>query len=247
MSEEVVARPGDAIGRQRPRRPRRSTTIDVDEPDEPIEPAATAALARRTGSRASLGHVHPAMWLTLAGVVAFAAIFGTPRRAPPRALRLVVVRPRHLRPGLLAGVARRPDVHDRARPRLLGPAHQPRRPRSTRPSTGSAPDRRSSTSPRRSSSGSARCPSYLIARDRFDRPWVGLAFAVAFLMYAPIQWISWANYHPEALVITPFLFALVVRHAQAVGLVLRRSSASPWRPARTRRWPCSCSASCCWS
>ena len=26
-------------------------------------------------------------------------------------------------------------------------------------------------------------------------------------MYAPIQLISWANFHPEALVITPFLFA----------------------------------------
>ena len=48
---------------------------------------------------------------------------------------------------------------------------------------------------------------YLIARDRFDRPWIGLAFAVAFLLYAPIQWISWANFHPEALVVTPFLFA----------------------------------------
>ena len=55
--------------------------------------------------------------------------------------------------------------------------------------------------------GLGALPVYLIARDRFHRPWVGLAFAVAFLLYAPIQWISWANYHPEALVITPFLFA----------------------------------------
>ncbi len=47
---------------------------------------------------------------------------------------------------------------------------------------------------------------YLIARDRLKS--VDAAFfAVVYLMYAPIQWISWANFHPEALVITPMLFA----------------------------------------
>ncbi len=55
--------------------------------------------------------------------------------------------------------------------------------------------------------GLAAIPVYLIARDRFRRPWIGFAFAAAYLMYAPIQWISWANFHPEALVVTPFLFA----------------------------------------
>ena len=55
--------------------------------------------------------------------------------------------------------------------------------------------------------GLGAIPTYLLARDRFRSPWAGLAFAVAFLMYAPVQWISWANYHPEALVITPLLFA----------------------------------------
>ena len=50
-------------------------------------------------------------------------------------------------------------------------------------------------------------PIYLIARDRFDKPWMGLLFAVVYLMYAPIQWISWANFHPEALVIAPLLYA----------------------------------------
>ncbi len=48
---------------------------------------------------------------------------------------------------------------------------------------------------------------YLIARDRFAKPWMGLLFAVVYLMYAPIQWISWANFHPEALVIAPLLYA----------------------------------------
>jgi uncharacterized membrane protein len=55
--------------------------------------------------------------------------------------------------------------------------------------------------------GLAAVPTYLIARDRFSNPWVGLLFAVVYLMYAPIQWISWAMFHPEALVITPLLFA----------------------------------------
>jgi len=55
--------------------------------------------------------------------------------------------------------------------------------------------------------GLGAVPTYLIARDRFEAPWIGLAFAIAYLMYAPVQWISWANYHPEALVITPLLYA----------------------------------------
>ena len=50
-------------------------------------------------------------------------------------------------------------------------------------------------------------PTYLIARDKLRSPWMGLLFAVVYLMYAPVQWISWAMFHPEALVITPFLFA----------------------------------------
>ncbi len=50
-------------------------------------------------------------------------------------------------------------------------------------------------------------PTYLIARDRLGSPWWGLLLAVVYLMYAPVQWISWAMFHPEALIITPFLFA----------------------------------------
>ena len=50
-------------------------------------------------------------------------------------------------------------------------------------------------------------PTYLLARDRLANPWLGFVFAFVYLMYAPIQWIAWANFHPEALVITPMLFA----------------------------------------
>jgi uncharacterized membrane protein len=55
--------------------------------------------------------------------------------------------------------------------------------------------------------GAGAIPVYLIARDRLTSPWYAMVFALAYLMYAPIQWIAWANFHPEALVITPMLFA----------------------------------------
>lgn len=55
--------------------------------------------------------------------------------------------------------------------------------------------------------GLGAIPTYLIARDKLQSPWFGLLFAFVYLMYAPVQWISWAMFHPEALVITPFLFA----------------------------------------
>jgi uncharacterized membrane protein len=56
-------------------------------------------------------------------------------------------------------------------------------------------------------------PVYLIAKRRFGgptrwfAPYVGLAFAAAYLLYAPAQFVAWINFHPEALVITPFLLA----------------------------------------
>ena len=56
-------------------------------------------------------------------------------------------------------------------------------------------------------------PVYLIAKRRaggsarWFAPYVGLAFAAAYLLYAPTQFIAWINFHPEAMVITPFLFA----------------------------------------
>ena len=55
--------------------------------------------------------------------------------------------------------------------------------------------------------GAGAIPTYLIARDRIGSEWTALVFAVVYLLYAPIQWIAWANFHPEALVVTPLLFA----------------------------------------
>lgn len=64
--------------------------------------------------------------------------------------------------------------------------------------------------------GLGAVPVYLLARDKFGAPWMGLFFSIVFLMYAPVQWIVWANFHPEALVVTPLLMA--------------------WWCARTDRW-----------
>lgn len=56
-------------------------------------------------------------------------------------------------------------------------------------------------------------PVYLIAKLRFGgnqrwwAPYLGLTFAIAYLLYPSAQFIAWINFHPEALVITPFLFA----------------------------------------
>ena len=55
--------------------------------------------------------------------------------------------------------------------------------------------------------GLGAVPTYLIARDRLKSPWIALAFASTFVMYAPVEWLTEANFHPEALVITPLLFA----------------------------------------
>src|SRR5262249_9528716 len=46
--------------------------------------------------------------------------------------------------------------------------------------------------------GLGALPVYLIARDRFGTPWVGVAFAAAYLLYAPIPWITSAHFHPPA-------------------------------------------------
>ena len=55
--------------------------------------------------------------------------------------------------------------------------------------------------------GFGAVPMYLIGRDRLKLPWIGALLAAVYLMYAPVQWITQINFHPEALVITPLLFA----------------------------------------
>ena len=50
-------------------------------------------------------------------------------------------------------------------------------------------------------------PVYLLARDRLGSRWLAAAVAGCFLLYPSLQWINWWHFHPDALAITPLLFA----------------------------------------
>jgi len=50
-------------------------------------------------------------------------------------------------------------------------------------------------------------PLWLIARHRLAHSWLALAPALAYLMYPTLQWINWWHFHPDALAVTPLLFA----------------------------------------
>jgi len=50
-------------------------------------------------------------------------------------------------------------------------------------------------------------PLYLLARDRLESRWLGVAVAGSFLLYPSLEWINWWHFHPDALIITPLLFA----------------------------------------
>jgi uncharacterized membrane protein len=70
-------------------------------------------------------------------------------------------------------------------------------------------------------------PLFLLARDRLDSGWLAVAVAGCFLLYPALEWINWWHFHPDALIITPLLFAwwLASRsrwgwYAVAVGVAL---------------------------
>jgi uncharacterized membrane protein len=50
-------------------------------------------------------------------------------------------------------------------------------------------------------------PIWLLARDRLGRPWLALGLVAAYLLYPALEWINWWHFHPDALIITPLLFA----------------------------------------
>jgi uncharacterized membrane protein len=50
-------------------------------------------------------------------------------------------------------------------------------------------------------------PLWLLARDRLNHEWSATALGAAFLLYPSLQWINWWHFHPDALMITPLLFA----------------------------------------
>jgi uncharacterized membrane protein len=50
-------------------------------------------------------------------------------------------------------------------------------------------------------------PIWLLARDRFGDRWLALGPAAAYLLFPSVEWIIFWHFHPEALAITPLLFA----------------------------------------
>ena len=50
-------------------------------------------------------------------------------------------------------------------------------------------------------------PIWLLARDRLENPWTALPLVAAYLLYPSLEWINWWHFHPDALAITPLLFA----------------------------------------
>jgi uncharacterized membrane protein len=50
-------------------------------------------------------------------------------------------------------------------------------------------------------------PLFLLARDRLQSGWLAVVVAACFLLYPSLEWINWWHFHPDALVITPLLFA----------------------------------------
>lgn len=50
-------------------------------------------------------------------------------------------------------------------------------------------------------------PLWLLARDRFGDGWLALGIPVAWLLYPSLQWMTWWHFHPDALAVTPLIFA----------------------------------------
>lgn len=50
-------------------------------------------------------------------------------------------------------------------------------------------------------------PVFLIARDRLSAPWMALILASAYLLHPSLQFMAWELFHPDAMAITPLLFA----------------------------------------
>ncbi len=57
-------------------------------------------------------------------------------------------------------------------------------------------------------------PLYLLARDVLHSRITAGTVAGSYLLYPAVQWICWANFHPEALAVTPMLWAWWFAHRQ---------------------------------
>ncbi|HVL50305.1 MAG TPA: DUF2079 domain-containing protein [Actinomycetota bacterium] len=54
---------------------------------------------------------------------------------------------------------------------------------------------------------SGAIPLWLIARQRLGNDWIALPVAAAYLLNPTLEWGAWWGFHPDALALTPFLFA----------------------------------------
>ena len=50
-------------------------------------------------------------------------------------------------------------------------------------------------------------PIWLLGRDRLESSWVPLGLCAAYLLYPSVEWINQWQFHPDALIITPLMFA----------------------------------------
>lgn len=50
-------------------------------------------------------------------------------------------------------------------------------------------------------------PVFLLARERFGRPWPGVVLGAVFLLHPAFQFLAWETFHPETVAITPLLAA----------------------------------------
>jgi uncharacterized membrane protein len=50
-------------------------------------------------------------------------------------------------------------------------------------------------------------PIWLLGRDRLGSSWLPLGLCAAYLLYPAVEWINWWQFHPDALIITPLMFA----------------------------------------
>ena len=71
-------------------------------------------------------------------------------------------------------------------------------------------------------------PIWLLGRDRLESSWMPLGLCAAYLLYPSVEWINQWQFHPDALIIAPLMFAYWLATRTALGLVLGRSSHLPF-------------------
>lgn len=65
--------------------------------------------------------------------------------------------------------------------------------------------------------GLGAIPVAKLAEVRFRSAWIGTLFAVSYLLYPSTAWLTFCNFHPEALAVTPLLFSWWFARTRRVG------------------------------